>query len=244
MTEDHNEVIRNFYRIRQILGILGFCLPILLLLGGLMGIGRAEPSISDYYHTVMRDFYVGIMFAIGIFLICYTGHRRGDHDRFSDDIVTTIAGVAALIVAIFPNGGALGTIDDLSFTQALFGKKAVEIIHYIAAVIFLGSAGHLSFFRFARTAIPNRRLIYKTCALIIWGMTLVVIITSYLKLHGPATPQAVVRNWKMVFWFETLGIWAFSVAWLVKGRIDLSLLHALGVDLSNDPKGHSSGPDA
>lgn len=223
MTEDHDEVIRNFYRVRQILGILGFCLPILLIIGGLLALGQVEASISDYYHTLLRDLYVGIMFAIAIFLICYTGHRRGVRDRLSDDVITTIAGVAALGVAIFPNEGHGMT----SVTQALLGKETAVILHYCSAVVFLGCVGSVSFFRFARTAQPHRRRIYRLCGAIIWGVTVLVVVTSYCKVRGPEMPMRLITDWMLVFWLETIGIWAFSIAWLVKGRIDLGLLRVL-----------------
>ena len=83
------EIVDNFYRVRRALGVLGLLLPFLLLAIG-FGFGKAEPSISDYYHTLLRDVYVGILTAIGVFLICYTGFRRDDTERFSDDLVTTV----------------------------------------------------------------------------------------------------------------------------------------------------------
>jgi hypothetical protein len=33
-----------------------------------------------------------------------------------------------------------------------------------------------------------------------------------------------VNDWLLVLWFEAIGIWAFSIAWLVKGQVDRSLL--------------------
>lgn len=227
MTKDHHEIIRNFYRIRQVLGLLGMSLPLLLLLGGLLTLGRVEPSISDYYHTILRDLFVGIMFAIALFLICYTGHKRGEGDRVSDDWVTSVAGIAALGVAVFPNAGHPSGAE-LSFMQTVFGTGPAEILHYVMAVIFLASTGYLSFFRFARTAQPLRRKIYRICGVTIWVVTVLVIITSYIKIKGTAGPQEFVRDWCIVFWFETIGIWAFSVAWLVKGQVDFGLLSLLG----------------
>jgi O-antigen/teichoic acid export membrane protein len=199
-------------------------LPVLLILGGLLSLGGIEPSISDYYHTILRDLFVGIMFAIAIFLICYTGHRRGEGETVSDDWVTTVAGVAALGVAIFPNEGRVPNDTLASVTQALLGQHSAALAHYSSAVIFLGAVGYLAFFRFARTAKPVRRRIYRACGVVIWGATLLVIIASWFKIKGPAAPQAMVNDWLLVLWFEAIGIWAFSIAWLVKGQVDRSLL--------------------
>ena len=74
------EIVENFYRLRRILGYLGFLLPAVLILGDLP-LGGVTPSISDFYHTLLRDIYVGILTAIGIFLLCYTGFRPKGSDR-------------------------------------------------------------------------------------------------------------------------------------------------------------------
>ena len=221
--DDRDVIIRNFYRIRQALGVLGLILPLLLILGGLLSLGEVEPSISDYYHTILRDLFVGIMFAIAIFLICYTGHRRGE-EIVSDDWVTTLAGIAALGVAVFPNEGRVAADTLASVTQAVLGRPTAAILHYSSAVIFLSAAGYMSFVRFARTAKPARRRIYRICGTVIWGATVLVIITSWFKVKGPAAPQGIVNDWRLVLWFEAIGVWGFSLAWLVKGRVDFGLL--------------------
>ncbi len=221
--DDRDLIVRNFYRVRQALGVLGLMLPALLIVGGLLSLGDIEPSISDYYHTILRDLFVGIMFAISIFLICYTGHRRGE-EKVSDDWVTSVAGIAALGVAVFPNESVAAAESLASVTQAIMGRHAAAIAHYSCAVIFLSSVGYLSFFRFARTAKPVRRRIYRVCGTVIWTATVLVIVASWFKVKGPAGPQAVVTDLRLVLWFEALGIWAFSIAWLVKGRVDLALL--------------------
>lgn len=221
--DDHHSIAKNFYRVRQALGLLGFFLPIFLIFGGVLILGRVEPSLSDYYHTALRDVFVGILAAISIFLMCYTGHPRGEGEKVSDDWVTTLTGIAALGVAIFPNGP--GHDGGLSLVHLLVGQSFASGLHYISAVVFLASAGYVSFFRFARTAKPFRRRIYRACGRVIWGVTVIVIITSWFKVKGPAAPQTFVREWYLVLWFEVLGIWAFSIAWLVKGRVDMGLLH-------------------
>ncbi len=224
--DDRDEIVRNFYRIRQALGLLGLTLPFLLILGGLLSLGKVEPSISDYYHTILRDVFVGVMFAIAIFLICYTGHRRGE-EKISDDWVTTVAGVAALGVAVFPNEGRIAGDTLASVTQSVLGRHGAAIAHYTSAVVFLSAVGYMAFFRFARTAKPTRRRIYRACGALIWVATVLVIVASWFKVKGPAVPQAIVNDWLLVLWFEALGVWAFSIAWLVKGQVDKSLLETL-----------------
>src|SRR5664280_3235431 len=59
--------------VRRGIGFLSLVLPIVLILGNrwLDG-GGIRGSISDYYFTVMRDYFVGTMCARGSFL-CPTG---------------------------------------------------------------------------------------------------------------------------------------------------------------------------
>ena len=97
---NRDDVVRSYYRIRQVLGWLGLVLPVLLILGGYLSQGAVEPSISDYYHTLMRDAFVGAMTAIGLFLITYPGHSPEKGEHLSDDFITTVAGIAAFGVCL------------------------------------------------------------------------------------------------------------------------------------------------
>ena len=58
-------------------------------------------SVSASYHTGMRDVFVGSMWAIGVFLIFYQGPDRHDEKK-GDDRLGTVAGLAAIAVAVLP----------------------------------------------------------------------------------------------------------------------------------------------
>ncbi len=224
MMQDHrDDLVISYYRVRQVLGYAGLSLPIFLVVGGLLSLGGIEPSISDYYHTVLRDIFVGIMTAIGLFLIAYPGHHRTDQDRLSDDRITTLAGIAAIGVAFFPNEYHVKSEAFESPLQMWLGHTHASWGHYGSAIVFLFLLGLLCHNRFARTAKPWRRRIYRACGKVIWAMTLGVIIASYFKIRGPAGPQAVVNDYYLVLWFEAVAIWAFAVSWLTKGRAELAL---------------------
>jgi hypothetical protein len=63
----------------------------------------AEPfprgSVSAYYYSGMRDEFVVIIGATGIFLVAYKIAERNLHN-----LASIVAGVAAVLVAIFPTG--------------------------------------------------------------------------------------------------------------------------------------------
>lgn len=224
---DRADIVRSYYRVRQALGILGLILPVLLIAGGLVSLGGIEPSISDYYHTILRDILVGVMTAIAVFLIAYPGHHRQSGEVFSDDRITTMAGIAALGVAFFPNEHRLAIVTLESPAQLILGHRMAAIGHYVSAVVFLTLLAVMCLGKFARTARPARRRIYRICGWIILAMTLATIVASWFKIRGPAGPQAVVNDGLLVLWFEAVAVWAFAVAWLVKGRAEVGLTRML-----------------
>jgi len=220
MEPDRDDVVRAYYRIRRMLGWLGLSLPLVLIVGGVLSKGAVEPSISDYYHTLMRDAFVGVLTAIGLFLIAYPGHDPERGERVSDDLITTVAGIAAFGVAYFPNevrtnANLLGSI-----TQQVLGYKLAAGAHYTSAIIFLSALAAMCLKKFARTRQPLRRRIYRACGWIIVAMTLAVIGASWFRIMGPEGPKRLIDGGLLVLWFEAIAIWAFAVAWLVKGRVE------------------------
>ena len=221
MAEQHrDDVVRAYYRTRKMLGWLGIALPLILILGGWASQGAVEPSISDYYHTLMRDAFVGVLTAIGLFLITYPGHSPAAGEHVSDDLITTLAGIAAFGVAYFPNETRMNANLLGSITQQALGYKLAAFAHYFCAITFLSALAAMCLRKFARTAKPLRRRIYRACGWVIVAMTVLVIVASWFKIRGPEGPQAVVNQGMLVLWFEAIAIWAFAVAWLVKGRVE------------------------
>ncbi|MEJ2664743.1 MAG: DUF998 domain-containing protein, partial [Spirochaetia bacterium] len=79
----NRSIIISYIALRRLIGILGMLLPFICILGGLLFAALyVEPSISDYYYTNMRDFFVGLLFGVSLFLITYKGYE------LIDDIVT------------------------------------------------------------------------------------------------------------------------------------------------------------
>ncbi|MDQ2090387.1 hypothetical protein [Marimonas arenosa] len=217
------DYVLSFYRVRQALGLLGLVFPVLLLLGGWLENARVQPSISDYYHTTLRDIYVGTLFAIGIFLVSYKGHVRENGERLSDNLAATLAGVGAFGLAVFPNQVVPGTKNIFEFFLGEYAKWG----HFVAAVLFLGAMAYLSLVKFARSGKPARRRIYRLCgwAILLFGgaATLFSILRAWTSLGWSDT----IESSGIIFWFEALGIWAFGISWLTKGQADIALLRGL-----------------
>src|SRR6266545_6299867 len=90
-------LVISYLRLRQALGAVAIAMPFVLALGAWL-IERIPwaDSVSAYYYTSMRDVFVGTMFAIGVFLVCYRGYD------WIDNWLTNAAGVAAAAVGLFP----------------------------------------------------------------------------------------------------------------------------------------------
>jgi hypothetical protein len=224
---NRDDVVRAYYRIRKTLGWLGMALPVLLILGGWFSQGAVEPSISDYYHTLMRDAFVGVLTAMGLFLITYPGHDPAAGEHVSDDVITTVAGLAAFGVAYFPNETPMNANLLGSITQQALGYKTAAGAHYLSAIVFLSALAAMCLRKFARTAKPLRRRIYRACGWTILAMTAAVIVASWFRIRGPEGPQQLVIDGMLILWFEAVAIWAFAIAWLVKGRVEERLTRPL-----------------
>lgn len=78
--------IISYLTLRKFIGFLGMGLPFILLIGGWWDFGEGiQSSVSAYYHTGMRNAFVGILFALGVFLMTYKGYD------WVDNIFTTLA---------------------------------------------------------------------------------------------------------------------------------------------------------
>lgn len=223
MVDEHRkDMVLSYHRVRTALGLLGMALPLVLIIGGLRDYSRIEPSISDFYHTTYRDIFVGTLCAIGVFLICYRGYGRGDGELINDDWLGTVAGVSAFGVALFPNESPTSQI--ATMTQSLVGIGTSPIFHYASALVFFSCLAVFCLGKFARTAKPHRRRIYLACGWIIVVALIGIAGASAVKILGSGTARAIVVDYGLVFWFEAIGIWAFGLSWLVKGKADIALI--------------------
>lgn len=217
------EVHRNFYRLRQTLGYLGFFLPIILSVLGALAWGDIRPSISNYYHTLMRDVFVGVLTAIGVFLICYTGYKPASDERISDRRLTSLAGWGAIGVAFFPDRTVMP--EPLEAFPQLFGHGLTAGLHYLSAILFFVALGVMSYAKFARTGDKRLKPWFRALGLVVLAMALGIALLFLAKQFLGFGPM--IEDYDLVFWAESLGVWAFSIAWLLKGEADRKLPRAV-----------------
>ncbi|QBE65449.1 DUF998 domain-containing protein [Pseudoduganella lutea] len=210
---DHVETdyIVSYKALRNTIGWAGLLMPLAVRGGGLLLEGiRTTDSISAYYYTSMRDIFVATTVLTGVLLACY----RTSH--LLDNIVATIAGLAAIGAALFPMDPTyaaelLARYPDLG-TQAHYSNHGILGYHLAFAITFAVLSFYLVYFRFGAGAAPTnrqalrRRAVYKICGAVML-LSFVAIAFMGLALEGQS-----------VFWPETCAVAAFGVAWLVNGQ--------------------------
>ncbi|MFK7945565.1 MAG: hypothetical protein AB8B85_22015, partial [Paracoccaceae bacterium] len=95
----------DYLILRRFLGLLGILLPIVLIAEWLLFEECLRTSISAFYFSGRRDVFVGIMCAIGIFLLCYRGHNGWEN------WVANFAGLGAIGVGLLPTAKRLPAQD-------------------------------------------------------------------------------------------------------------------------------------
>jgi hypothetical protein len=206
-TSSTQTIVQSYLLLRRGIGIIGVALPFVLIIGKIIlespGISG---SISAYYYSVMRDVFVGSLFATGIFLICY----RYD---LLDDIASTIAGICAIGVALFP------TTPEVDANQQ---QAAIGLAHGSFAASFFIILALMAIFLFRRTdqASPLRRkqqrnMVYLICGIVILASVVLAALILFVPfLHGASWLQSL----HPIFFLESFAILAFGAAWFVKGE--------------------------
>jgi len=192
-------------------GILGMFFPIILTIGTqFFECRELQNAISTYYYTNMRDFFVGILFAIGITFFCYNGY-----DKY-DKIASWFATVSIICIAVFPTNNEstclFGLKSNLSTTSGLLHNISATTLFITLAVMCLFLFTKSNQFPTEEKKIRNK--IYKTCGIIIFSSLIFLALymnTNLLRLQF--------GHWKPVFLFESIMLIAFGFAWIVKGDL-------------------------
>ena len=201
-------LVFSYLELRKTIGLLGIAFPFVLSIGALILFQEGlQSSISSYYHTDMRDVFVGILCAIGFFLLSYKGYKR------CDDIAGDLGCVFAVGVALFPT-----TPDD----GAANGARLIGYVHFAFAALFFLTLIYFSLFLFTKTdpdKSPTKRKlqrnrVYKACGYTMSICILLIAIYSFL----PDTMASHLEAYKPIYWLEALAVFAFGISWFTKGE--------------------------
>jgi hypothetical protein len=214
----------SYLNLRLCIGVLGVALPFILRIGS--AIFPPDPySVSAYYYSAMRNILVASLCALGTFLMTYQGYDK------LDTWITNVCGAATIGVALFPTsnpgfkpawvgyvhpvmaGIALAgqALMALQFTQSAPRDRAARWLDDVRRML------RALIFRYAQRVHEEhgqkltRNRVYSAC-------TWLIIIGVVLALVQNLWSDSVKAETQWLFWFESLSIASFGVAWLVKGE--------------------------
>lgn len=212
-------LVFDFITMRWLMGL------IVLLLPGIVRFIATEkiPSISWSYHTEARDYFVGLLFVIGAFLISYKGHKR------EEDIVSSVGGIAAWVTALNPTAFSVGS------------TNMTSTIHYLGAFVLFSTTVYFCLYAFTSRArrkskrkdkrkgkgkgiflidfifqykgpldpAARRILFYQICGL---GITSMMVLSAIVGFSGVDEPS------NLIFLAQTIALLLFGTAWLVASQ--------------------------
>lgn len=213
-TPGSQPLVRSYLFLRRFIGFIGVVLPLALVIGTIILNRRFEvsDSISAYYYSVMGNIFVGSLWAVGVFLICY------QYDRL-DNLVSNIAGVCAIGLSLFPTPPDLGPTDP----QEIIGK-----VHFSFATGFLVALAIMAGFLFTRKNPDQatvsdkdrkqkrtRNIVYVSCSV---SMFVCIVLAAIILFVPYLADSRWHHQYHPILIIEFVAIEAFGIAWFVKGQ--------------------------
>lgn len=211
-------ILDTYFFLRLGVGLLALSFPVLLWAGGELLVNTPlQESMSAYYHTGMRNVFVGVLIATGFYLILYKGFSR------YEDWALNIAALLAVGIAIFPMNVAwnigCGISGDTSCLEDRFKPFMAGHVHGTCAALFFLAIGYVSIFRSGETLylVENKehrtyyRHIYRTLG--VWMLLFPGIAWALFTFAHQGVPGS--KNYS-VFFVELAGVWVFAAYWLTK----------------------------
>lgn len=209
IARDAHPMVLSYLWIRRAVGALGLALPIMLGPIGWLIFGiDIQENMSSYYHTPLRDVFVGVLCAIGLFLFCYIGSSN------FENWTGNLGCAAAIGVAWFP-------LDPGS--DPLRQASLVGYLHSLAGGLFFVTLAIFSVYHFPRNEpedgcpdwLTMRNTAFRFSGAVI--LLSVLAMGTYLILPRDGL-RATLTQYNFLFWAEWVAVWAFAIAWLIKGR--------------------------
>jgi hypothetical protein len=193
---------RTYLNLRIGIAVIGAVLPVLLWGGGaLTGQKTLLGSMSAYYHTPLRDLFVGALVTIGVFLYLYKGFSTKENRALN---LGGAFAVGLAMIATAAPGGVPGVWSKL---------------HDAFGVAFFLCIAYVSVFRAADTLsllddpqkVARLRAVYRALGIGMIVSPLTAVVLAYtLEPHS--------RGRSFVFFVEAVAVWMFAAYWLVKSR--------------------------
>ncbi|HEX8080737.1 MAG TPA: hypothetical protein VF557_11045 [Jatrophihabitans sp.] len=206
--EDAQKLMAHtYYGLRYGIGIAAFFLPLGTRVGQQHLTGHSLPqSISGYYHTGMRNYFVATLVLIAGFLMMYQGFNQ------LENWLLNLAGLATVGMAFFPTGCDSGATQCATYSA--------PAVHGICAIIAFGSIGVVAVFLGSSNLdllkdpkqVKRYRITYTALGA---AMIILPLVTAGLAALDVAS----------LYWIELVAMWVFVAYWAVK-TIEFRSTHA------------------
>ena len=190
--------------LRCLIGALGMALPIIVVVLSLAyGYGWPDSISATYFVPTCITPFMIILGAAGILLVCYMGYT------VFDNILNTIAGLAAWGICLFPCAAQYGKIGTFQLDALLS-----DSIHMACALTFFGILAFNSMFQFTKgdgNPTPQkkkRNVIFRVCGV---GM-----IASFVLL--PLVQYGVIDVPHVIWVIEFIALQFFGISWITKAN--------------------------
>lgn len=214
--ETVREHVLNTYTYLR-LGMAGISIifPLVLWWVGLIFDVNFQASISSYYHTPMRDIFVGSLITIGSFLLFYQGITK------KENFALNCAGILAVVVALTPTAFKKGVGQVKCETFTTFPMRGISeatasYIHGTSATLFFIAIAYVCIFTSHGTlkyiVDPRRRKFYQKIYYFLGAGMIAFPIASVLLLHFLKETNSI------AYFVELAAVWVFSAYWLVKTK--------------------------
>ena len=197
---------------RTAIGVLGVTLPPILIVAWLLQASKVESSISAYYYTRMRDWFVGTLWVIGVFLFFYRYRPRqpGQGPSSLESVQTgaadswlgKVAGLCAVVVALVPTNPP---------PEAKDVAPTIGMLHGLAAAILFLCLALFPLLLFSQSR--RRSRVYRGYG---WTMIVLLLLTVGYAF-APAGFKANIAALRPILVLETLLIVVFGASWFQKG---------------------------
>ena len=207
----NSDLVVSYLTLRQMIGWIGLLMPFVVRIGAIGFQHLAtQGSISAYYYTSMRDVFVSTLVLVGALMTCNRA------PKWFDNVLSVAAGIAAIGVGLFPIDPAFAKeiadrcpclADHRCVIHGILGY------HYMFVIIFFALITAMVTWRFPAFTPPNaeremrlRNAVYRVCGVV---MLLSFVAIGIVQLR---------HNDASFFWPESIAVFAFGIAWLVKGQ--------------------------
>ena len=206
--------ILSYLGLRQVTGWVGFILPFAVALGNWPHSHALEGSISAYYFTCTGAWFVGSLWVIGFFMVSCRGFDKWD------ERAGWFAGVFALGVALLPmniRGVTSGWVEYRGWLHWTCAALLFFVLALMCLCLFTKTNPGADAAAQRTPKKLRRNKFYVACGWIILACIALIGVDSLLRRCDPSL-AATLDAYKPIFWLESGSVWAFAVAWLVKGE--------------------------